>query len=350
MKKLIGVLLIVLGITIPVLYFSHHSVPRKTTNSQVPTPTSEIIPTSGLSQTADPLSISHEKQKSYPGSELKIVQTLHPGLNSTRYIVLYQSDGLKLFGLLTVPTGPKPAGGWPVILFNHGYIPPRQYSAEESYATFVTPFASSGFIVFKPDYRGNGNSPGTPVQPYTSSDYLTDSMNALSSVKLYTDANPQKIGVFGHSMGGNISLHELVISPDVKAGVIMTGVVGDESGLLAWWDRRFAVKSIVGNDLDTYYVIKNMVSDHGTPDTNPSYWNAIDPTKFITDISAPVQIQVGTNDTVVPPSFSSSLRDLLQNAGKPVEYHEYFGADHNLTPDTSQALKTAVAFFAKYLK
>lgn len=237
-----------------------------------------------------------------------------------------------------------------MILFNHGYIPPNQYLTEGSYASFVDAFASSGYIVFKPDYRGNGNSQGHPVQIYVSADYLTDSMNALISIKLYKDSNPQKIGVFGHSMGGNITLHELVISKDFKAAELMSGVVGDESNILSWWQQRFNAKSIVGNDLDTYYLAQQLVASNGTPKTNPNYWNAIDPTKYLNDINTPVQIQVGTADTVVPPSFSSSLRDELQTSGKTVDYHEYIGADHNLAPDTSTALTVAVAFFDKYLK
>jgi fermentation-respiration switch protein FrsA (DUF1100 family) len=76
----------------------------------------------------------------------------------------------------------------------------------------------------------------------------------------------------------------------------------------------------------------------------------IDRTKYLQDINAPVQIQVGTADTAVPPGFSSSLRDELQSAGKAVDYHEYLGADHNLSPDTQAALSETVAFFNKYLK
>lgn len=298
----------------------------------------------------NPLAISTLKQKTYPGSNLTFETTLPPGENFNRYIVSYQSDGLKQYGLLTVPTGQKPLNGWPIILFNHGYIPPSQYSTENSYASFVNSFAAAGYIVLKPDYRGNGASEGSPVQIYVSSDYLTDSMNALSSIKKYKDSNPQKIGVFGHSMGGNITLHELVIFPDIKAAEIMAGVVGDEKGIINWWEQRIAAKSITGNDLDTYSLLQQMIADYGNPDSNPRYWDSIDPTKYITDISAPVQIQVGTSDIAVPVYFSSFLKNELQKAGKTVKYREYPGADHNLSPDTATALTETVIFFNKHLK
>jgi len=63
-----------------------------------------------------------------------------------------------------------------------------------------------------------------------------------------------------------------------------------------------------------------------------------------------VQIQVGSADVVVPPSFSQGLTVQLQNAGKSVTHHSYLGADHNLSPDTAAAMAEAVLFFNQYLK
>lgn len=300
--------------------------------------------------TSNPLSIDAMRAKKYPGSTFVVVQTLTGRRNYARYIVSYLSDGLTQYGLLTVPLGNMPVGGWPAILFNHGYIPPGSYSTVESYASYVDVLASSGFVVFKPDYRGNANSQGVPVQPYVSGDYVTDSMNALSSLQKDDRVNSKKIGVFGHSMGGNISLHELVISKDFSAAVLFAGSIGDEAAIIDWWDRRFSAKSIVGNDLDTYYLVKKMEEINGTPNSNEGYWNSIDPTKYISTVSAPIQIQVGTADTAVPVSFSTTLRDLLKSKEKAVEFYEYPGIDHNFSGVTSTALGRAVSFYEKYLK
>jgi dipeptidyl aminopeptidase/acylaminoacyl peptidase len=308
----------------------------------------KVIPSK--SPAISPLAIESMRQKSYPGSPITIEQTLSPGSNFNRFVVSYKSDGLKIYGLLTIPTGKKPSHGWPVILFNHGYIPPASYSTISSYNVMVSPLSTAGYIVFKPDYRGNGNSDGSPTQPYITPDYVTDSMNALASVKKLKEANPQKIGVFGHSMGGNISLHEIVITNDIKAAELMAGVVGNETMLAQWWDHRYSVRSIVGNDLDTYYVFEQMIKDHNSPESDPSYWNSIDPTQFIASITAPVQIQVGSADEDVPTLFSSSLNNLLQKNSKIVDYRVYPGADHNLVPDTASAMATTVAFFNKYLQ
>lgn len=63
-------------------------------------------------------------------------------------------------------------------------------------------------------------------------------MNALASLKKYKDADPDRIGMWGHSMGGGITLRSMVVSKDIKADVIWAGVVGSYSDLLNNWRRR----------------------------------------------------------------------------------------------------------------
>src|ERR1700694_5731186 len=171
-----------------------------------------------------PLAIDAMRQREYPGSELAIEQTLAPGTNYRRYVASYQSDGLKIFGLLTLPNGPKPTSGWPGILFNHGYIPPTVYRTTERYIAYVDAFARDGYIVFKPDYRGFGSSQGTPVSAYYAPDDTVDVLNAVTTLQRYPEADANRIGMWGHSMGGNITLRALVIDPRIKVAVIWAGV------------------------------------------------------------------------------------------------------------------------------
>ena len=337
----------ILGVLFAMVVLIRRSMPFSLTTSLVQKVQVAVKPT--LSALPS-LAIEHMRTKSYPGSPLAIEQVLPPGPQYKRFIVSYVSDGLTLRGLLTVPDGQKPQGGWPVILLNHGYIPPREYSTTVSYENIVSFFASNGYIVFMPDYRGNGQSPGTPEQPYISPAYVTDSLNALASIRKYKDANPNKIGVFGHSMGGNITLHELVLTHDFKAAVIWAGAVGSYSGLVSWWNERYANHSIIGNDLATYTKLQQMLKDHGTPQANPVYWDALDPTGFIRSVSAPVLLQVGTMDEEVPVSFTYHLDTSLQRAGKNVKLIVYPGADHNLDPLQQKALADTIAFFDTYVK
>src|SRR5579859_7500778 len=96
------------------------------------------LPSESVEQ--NPLAISEMRKKDYPGSEITVEKTLSSRGNFTRYLTSYRSDGLKIYALLTVPRGTKPTGGWPVVLFNHGYIPPSQYQTVTSYARYVNVF------------------------------------------------------------------------------------------------------------------------------------------------------------------------------------------------------------------
>src|SRR2546421_6630706 len=132
-------------------------------------------PTAGAAQPMlSPLAIDAMRQRDYPGSDLAIERTLAAGSNYRQYVASYQSDGLKINSLLTVPNGPKPPTGWPVIVFNHGYISPTVYRTTERYVAYVDAFARNGYIVFKPDYRGFGSSQGQPVSAYYSPDDTVD--------------------------------------------------------------------------------------------------------------------------------------------------------------------------------
>ena len=63
--------------------------------------------------------------------------------------------------------------------------------------------------------------------------YTIDVLNAVASVQGYSDADPDRIGMWGHSMGGHITLQVVVTTADVKAGVIWAGLMGSYQDLLA---------------------------------------------------------------------------------------------------------------------
>ena len=107
-----------------------------------------------------PNSIVALKARDYPGSKIALVRQLKNGVNYRQWIASYQSDGLNILALLTIPNTNVPKDGFPVIVFNHGYIPPEQYRTTEKYLAYQAGFAKSGYIVFKPDYRGHGFSEG----------------------------------------------------------------------------------------------------------------------------------------------------------------------------------------------
>lgn len=297
----------------------------------------------------NPLSIQSLREETFTGSDIVIEQTLSPGSNYQRYIASYKSEGLTIYALLTVPNGRKPETGWPVIVFNHGYIPPDQYVTTERYVAYTDAFSRAGYIVFRSDYRGHGNSEGEP-NSYGSNGYTIDILNAVASLKQYKDADPNRIGMWGHSMGGHITLRAMVVSPDIKAGVIWAGVVASYPDLIARWRRGTTTPSPFPTTSARGGWRRDFLERYGTPEENPLFWDSISSTTYLSDISGPLQLHHGTADTSVPVEFSENLSEKLNKVQKYVELYTYPGDDHNISKNFSIAMQRSVNFFDTYVK
>jgi fermentation-respiration switch protein FrsA (DUF1100 family) len=294
-----------------------------------------------------PLTIEYLRRQSYPGSPLVVEQTLAPGSNYNRYLVAYRSEGLKINALLTVPAGAKPATGWPVVVFNHGYIPPEIYRPTERYIAYVDAFARNGYIVLRPDYRGHADSEGEATGAYGDPGYTIDVLNAVASIKQYPDADPARIGLWGHSMGGYITVRAMVVDEDIRAGVVWAGVVASYPDLLARWSSRYRPATIPRRALRWR---EALTTTYGTPEENPEFWASISANSYVSDLSGPVQLHHGAADESVPLVFSDLLYAEIQAAGKPVEYYTYPGDDHNIAAYFSTAMDRSVAFMDTHVK
>ena len=299
--------------------------------------------TVSLAPASNPMSILSLRERSYPGSDIKIEETLSPGSNYSRYIASYQSDGNKIFGLLTVPSTTGQENGYPVIVFLHGYIAPSVYRTTERYVAYQDGLARNGFITYKIDLRGHGDSEGEAVNGHFSESYVVDTLNAISSLKKYSSADAGNIGVWGHSNGGEIGLRVMAVSKEVKAGVFWAGVVGSTKGMLETYNGKISFLNITRSTPD-------LIKQNGLPSENPEFWNLVDPYFFLEDIDGAIQLHHGTGDDSVPIETSVELKNAMEEAGKTIEYYEYSGADHNLGGSAfGPAMQRSVEFFKRYL-
>lgn len=337
----------------------HSSDFSKFTNNSSPTPSPETGVTTNLSEeeltpaeNLHELTIENLRNGSYPGSELIIEERLSPGSNYQRYIASYLSEGHKIFALLTIPNGTKPDTGWPVVLFNHGYIPPQEYRTTERYTAYTDAFSRNGYILLRSDYRGHGNSEGQASGGYSSNAYTIDVLNAVASIKQHPDADPNRIGMWGHSMGGFITLRSMVVNKDIKAGVIWGGVIASYPDMLNNWRRSNStpppLPSPIASGARRWR--QALVEVYGEPETNPQFWNSISANAFLSDISGPLQLHHGTADSSVPVAFSETLENEMQAADKPVQLYTYQGDDHDITANFGLAIQRSVAFFDQYVK
>ena len=293
------------------------------------------------------------RQQTYPGSEITIEKKLDAGANYDRYIASYLSEGLTIYALLTVPQGEQPESGWPVVVFNHGYIPPEEYRTTERYVAYVDGFARNGYIVFRSDYRGHGNSEGDPMSAHDGPGYTIDVLNAVASLKAYPDADPERIGMWGHSMGGTITLRAMVVTDDVKAGVIWAGTGAPYADLLEWRRERWERYATPTPDPDRpvrWGGLQEMTETYGTPEENPEFWASISPTSYLSDLSGPLQLHHATGDESVPVEWSQNLYAQLVEIGWPAELYIYEGDNHNISANFGEAMASSILFFDTHVK
>ncbi len=295
------------------------------------------------------LTIPYLKQLKF-SSQLAELKPYNKSGNYSSFLTSYQSDNLKINGLITKPNGEMPAGGWPAIVFVHGYIPPIQYQTTAKYIEYVDYLARNGFVVFKIDLRGHGESEGEPGGAYYSSDYIIDTLNARAALQSSDFVNPDKIGLWGHSMAGNVVMRSLASQPDIPAIVIWAGAV--------YTYQDFSEYGISDNsfqpgpsDSNRTRKRQQLRDTYGDPKDGNSFWKLVAPTNYLGDINGAIQIHHSVDDDVVGVEYSRNLNQLLEQTKIDHQYFEYTSGGHNLNGTSfTSAMQRTVEFYKQKLK
>lgn len=332
-------------------------------HAQTSTPTEDALNSAPETETRfstepDPLQISEMRKGVYPGSEISIESANIDGLYYKQYVVSYLSEGNKIYALMSVPVGEKPPQGWPVIVFNHGYIEPTVYRTTERYFAYVEALSLAGYIVFKSDYRAHGDSEGERVigGGYGTPGYTVDVLNAVSSLKNYPDADPDRIGMWGHSMGGQITLRAMVVDTSIRAGVIWAGVVCPYPDMIERWYRIGDRDGVTFSEDSLNWIsdfagwVDRTREKYGTESENPTYWASISPNTYLSEISGAIQLHHAREDPVVPLLWSEILAGEYQALGSPYEMFVYDNDDHNISANFSAAMMRTIYFFDHHVK
>lgn len=270
--------------------------------------------------------IENLRKRQYQGGEIKIEETLSREGNYTSYIFSYPSDNLKIYGMMNVPDGEGP---FPVILLNHGYFNQSTFQSGDGTHAMADILAAKGYLTLASDYRGFGKSEndGEGSRGHNPN-YAIDVLNLTSSVKSLSKADIGRIGMWGHSMGGEVSLRTVEATDKVKALVLWAPTSGRASDNASFYGRRHS------------------------PQTSPNpALEGTSPINYLKYIQTPISLHQGLADTEVRPEWSKELNDALKKEGKTVEYFEYEGQDHNFKNLGWDVIsKRSVEFFDKYVK
>lgn len=292
----------------------------QTNNSINKQPTNSTTTTSSF--------IEQLRQREFKGGEIKIEETVADNDSYTSYIFSYPSDDLTIYGRMNVPKGQGP---FPVILLNHGYFNQSSFQSGDGTQTMADILVRQGYLTLASDYRGFGKSEddGQGSRGHRP-DYAIDVLNLISSVKTLDKADSTQIGMWGHSMGGEVSLRTAEATNALKAVVLWAPTSANASDNAAFYGRGGSRSSSPAPNSDT----------EGTS-----------PINYLQYINVPISLHQGLSDTEVNPEWSKELNDALKKAGKQVEYFEYPGQDHsfrNLGWDLIS--ERTIVFFDKNLK
>ena len=271
----------------------------------------------------NPASIAAVRQHPLVASVIATTSHLAARGGCSTSVISYRSDGLKEFALAQQPASNVPKGGYPVIIFAHGYTSPVGYdTANTQYASILNWYCGHGYLVFKPDYRGYGHSEGLPVNGLYSPSDTYDVLNLAASLGSYHGANASRVALIGHSMGGGIVLRAGVASHGlpVKAIVTMAGAVASLPTMTYHWTGS------VPPDVAT--ARRQALSSEGPPSQDPAYWYNASATNYLSSLTAPIQINQGLTDASVPPTFADDLNSELTAVGRPHEYYAYPNTGH----------------------
>lgn len=307
------------------------------TSSHTPLPTR--TPTPAPSPTPDPyagMTIADLQARTYGEGKIEIEGVLGVYEDFIRFLISYESDGVKIFGFMNLPDGDGP---FPVIVVVHGYVTPENYQTLAYTTPLADALARAGYFVFHPNYRNHPPSEEGP-NPFRVG-YAIDVLNLVGILQegagrpgLLEIAIPNNIGFLGHSMGGGITLRSVTVNPEIKAAVLYGAISGDERvnyERIAYWTK--------GQEGE----VELETPEHDLQRISPIY--------HLEDIQTPLSIHHGLGDTVVPPEWSTDLCDRMTAIEKDVECFDYPGQPHIFYGSNLDLfMERALEFFAEHLR
>jgi dipeptidyl-peptidase-4 len=211
---------------------------------------------------------------------------------------------------LTKPSDFDPAKKYPVIVSVYGG-PHAQVVRDNWGATSLLDhfLAQKGYLVWSLDNRGSwgrGHAWETPIFKSTGKRELSDQLSGVRYLKSLPYVDGTRIGIWGWSYGGYMTLFAMTNAPDVwKCGVAGAPVTH--------W--KF---------YDTIYTERYM----RTPQENAAGYEESAPLTKAKDLAAPLLLIHGTMDDNVHLQNTIAFVDALTKAGKPYELQVQPGQKH----------------------
>lgn len=221
-------------------------------------------------------------------------------------------DGQELRGALLLPAGYRQGKRYPVIVYVYGGLRLSTQVNEWMTSIVINPqlLATRGYAILFPDAP---QRLGTPVR-----DLAGAVFPAISKLIDLGIADPERLGIMGHSYGGYSTLALIEQSRQFRAAVDIAGTTNLMNSY---------AKSGAGGDTIGWV-------EEGQGDMGGSLWQHRErfvensPLFYLDRIQTPVLLMHGGADTAVLPMESHIAFESLRRLGKEATYVEYGGEEH----------------------
>lgn len=236
-------------------------------------------------------------------------------MGMARLIEWNSLDGQRLRGALLLPAGYKEGRRYPLItkVYGGAFLSEdlnRFGCARFSIENFQL-LATRDYAVLLPD---SPSQVGTPMV-----DLLKTVVPGVNKVVEMGIADPDRLGVMGHSNGGYSALALLVQTKQFKAAIMISG----HGNMLGEYGQ-------LGKDGATFgLAVLESIQMGGTPWEYRERYVENSPLFYLDRVQTPLLLMHGAEDTAVPSFLSDEIFVGLRRLGKEVEYAKYEREGHS---------------------
>ncbi len=282
------------------------------------------------------------RNQTFDISDIALESVLQENNDIVSNVFFFIVDNKKVSGVMHVP---KKEGVYPVIVLFRGYIDQKVYKIGDGTRRVAQMLAKNGFITLAPDFLGYGQSASASANPiedrlqtYTTSLTLLHSLDTLNSAlkknKTSITADTKKVGIWGHSNGGQIALSALAISGKSYPTVVWAPVTKPFPYSVLYYTDEFD---------DQGKLLRKIIADF-EKDYDVEKYTFVN---YLDWITASIQLHQGGGDDEVPKRWSDEFVQVMEEHEKDVEYFTYPGDDHNFTKGGFEAAVTRSILFYK---
>jgi pimeloyl-ACP methyl ester carboxylesterase len=338
------------------------------------------------------------RQREY-GSTIK-VEKVSQRESFDSYLASYDSDGLRVYTRIDIPDSPRPDGGYPAVIFVHGWSGIERaptydfyYHEHADYSEMIETYVDAGFVVLVPGWRGHGTVNDVPADgidfmaAWDNGSYISpvfyaiDVLNLIDGLQSFDqhDLDLKQINLVAHSQGGDVALIALAVAGegskvknDISAASIWSGTFPSRfTQLLTYWPMQTTTEAFFSGDgtwNSTAIGADGRVNEHfvfgypsdwivtvDTADWSMSLIGGFEQEQYLTE---PLALQHSDRDFYSFPAWNADLCERVNKAGGTCHDFEYPENTHSLrvsenrwfsgetaVPGFSAAIRRDIALF-----